>query len=111
MGGPDAGQRPARGNGTVILRACEAISDVILRCEPLRASKDVVLRCARSHPSRRARKCADLTGERNRIRPGDDGWVVVLDEVGLCENHRIDFSGGANHTMLCRAPFTSLHHF
>jgi hypothetical protein len=33
MGGPDAGQRPARGNGTVILRACEAISDIILRCE------------------------------------------------------------------------------
>ncbi len=35
----DAATRP-------LLRACEVISGVILRCEPLRASKDVVLRGA-----------------------------------------------------------------
>src|ERR1700739_1720262 len=37
--------------GTALLRGSEAISAVILRCEPLRASKDGRTHCAEHHPS------------------------------------------------------------
>jgi hypothetical protein len=54
----------------------------------LRASKDVVQRSACGHPSRRARNSAHLR--------------MTLSFAGI----RIDFAAGANHTMLCPAPFT-----
>jgi len=44
-----------------------------------RVSKDGVQRCACGYPSRRARKSAHLTGERNCVHPGDDGGVCGHD--------------------------------
>jgi hypothetical protein len=57
----------ASNNGTVI--PCNGFA-VILRCEPLRASKDGVQRRACSYPSRRARKSAHLRANAIAFVPG-----------------------------------------
>jgi hypothetical protein len=40
-----------------------------------------------------------------------DSFANSQDDVALCGNHQIDFSGGANHSMLCPAPFAKIFLF
>jgi hypothetical protein len=91
---------PSRLGGALrSIRAHQAAQvDVILRCELLRASKDVP-QAPLLHPSFEARRRGEhLTGERNCVHPGDDGSIASTYAArGFRNSSVVDYPLGIVH--------------